>query len=134
METGNLQIRQISSEAFEWYRQYLECIDAKNIKSFGHFLSDDCVMVQNNQPQVRGKQQILEQLADYWQTFRSLTHELLNIYGQDNSFALEAWNHYVRLGGKKVSIRAVALTDRNYEGLVTSFYFYTDVSPVFEQS
>jgi hypothetical protein len=45
---------------------------------------------------------------------------------------LEALNHYVRNDGKRVTIRAVAITDRNKQGLVISFRFYTDTTPIFE--
>ncbi len=44
---------------------------------------------------------------------------------------LEALNHYKRNDGQEVKIRAVAFTDRNTEGLVTSVRFYTDTTPLF---
>ena len=131
METKNLKVNQISVESFDWYKKYLATIDKKDVGAYGAFLAEGCVMVQNNQPPVVGKQAILAGLGQYWKSFASLTHDLLNIYGQDDAFMLEAYNHYVRLDGNKVSVRAVALTERNLDGLVTSFRFYTDVSPVF---
>ena len=67
----------------------------------------------------------------YWQTFASMTHDLLNIYGTDSSFVLEALNHYQRNNGGAVTVRAVAITERNEAGLVKSFRFYTDTTPVF---
>ncbi|MBC8164955.1 MAG: nuclear transport factor 2 family protein [Bryobacteraceae bacterium] len=131
METANLSINQISPEAFTWYLSYLAALDAKDIEKYGRFLAEDCVMIQNNNPPVTGKDAILAGLGKYWQTFGKLEHELLNIYGTDHAFALEACNHYTRLDGEKVTVRAVALTDRNANGLVRRFRVYTDVSPVF---
>lgn len=134
MDTRNLQINQLSEPAFQWYLGYLAAIDDKDVDKYGAYLADDCVMIQNNQEPVRGKTAILAGLKTYWATFGSLAHDLLNIYGSDHAFALEALNHYVRLDGGKVTVRAVALTDRNAAGLVEQFRFYTDVSPVFAPS
>jgi len=131
MKTENLQVNQLSEPAYQWYLGYLAAIDDKNVDKYGSYLADDCVMGQNNQEPIAGKAAILAGLTSYWASFRSLTHELLNIYGTDSAFALEALNDYERLDGGKVTVRAVALTDRNDAGLVKHFRFYTDVSPVF---
>ncbi len=89
-------------------------------------------MQSNNNPTVEGKEAIVQFLSNYWKTFTSLEHDLLNIYGSDSAFVLEALNHYKRNDGKTVTLRAVAFTDRNANGLVTSVRFYTDVAPLFE--
>ena len=70
-------------------------------------------------------------LAEYWKSYAGLEHELLNIYGSGRAMMLEALNHYIRHDGKRVSLRAVALTDRNDAGLVTSVRVYTDTAPLF---
>ena len=70
-------------------------------------------------------------MEKYWQTFESLEHDLLNIYGTDRNYALEAINHYVCKDGKRVSIPAVAFTDLNQDGLVEAIRIYTDTAPVF---
>jgi hypothetical protein len=90
-------------------------------------------MQSNNNPIVEGKTAIAQFLSDYWQTFASLEHDLVNIYGSDSAFVLEALNHYKRNDGKPVTVRAVAFTDRNPAGLVTSVRFYTDVTPLFSE-
>lgn len=131
MKTDNLRINQLSPEAYQWYLSYLKVLDAKDIEGYGAFLSDDCVMQFNNSPTTQGKTVILKYLSQYWSTFGSLTHDLLNIYGSDSNFVLEALNHYQRQDGKTVILRAVAFTDRNAAGLVTSVRFYTDTTELF---
>ena len=131
MKTENLRINQLSSKAYAWYLSYLTVLDAKDVEGYGAFLSDDCEMQSNNNSPVQGKAIILNYLSEYWNTFGSLTHDLLNIYGSDSNFVLEALNHYTRIDGKSVTITAVAFTDRNAAGLVTSVRFYTDTKPVF---
>ena len=46
--------------------------------------------------------------------------------GDDRRFALEALNHYRRLDGGTVTLRAVAFTDRDEAGFVASVRLYTD--------
>jgi ketosteroid isomerase-like protein len=131
MKTDQLRINQLSPVAYEWYLSYLDVLDQKNVEGYGAFLSEDCVMQSNNNPPVQGKAVILQYLAEYWSSFGSLTHDLLNIYGSDSAFMLEALNHYQRQDGKAVTLRAVAFTDRNPSGLVTSVRFYTDTTELF---
>jgi hypothetical protein len=131
MRTSQLRINQLSPEAYTWYLRYLESIDARDIQAYGPFLAENCVMRINNLPPVSGRLSILEGLTQYWQSFASVEHDLLNIYGTDSCFMLEALNHYVRRDGKPVTIYAVALTDRDRSGLVTSVRLYTDMSSLF---
>ena len=131
MKTDNLRINQLSPEAYQWYLSYLKVLDGKDIEGYGAFLSDDCMMQFNNNPPAQGKVAILKYLSQYWSTFGSLMHDLLNIYGSDSAFVLESLNHYQRQDGKAVTLRAVAFTDRNEAGLITSFRFYTDTTELF---
>lgn len=127
MRTNKLRINQLSAKTYAWYLTYLEAIDSRNVEAYGSSLAEDCVMQSNNSHPVLGKAAIVQFLANYWQTFASLEHDLLNIYGSDSCFVLEALNHYQRHDGKAVTLRAVAFTDRN-EALVTSVRFYTDTT------
>ena len=131
MKTENLRNNQLSPEIYEWYLKYLEALDSCDIESYGKFLAPDCCVQSNNTPAMEGKEVVMQGLASYWTTFANLEHDLLNIYGSDSSFVLEALNHYKRNDGKAVTIRAVAFTDRNQEGLVTSIRLYTDTTPLF---
>lgn len=131
MKTNNLGINQLSPEAFQWYLTYLRAVDEREIDAYASFLAEDCVMQTNSNPPMQGKKAIIAGLAQYWQSFAGLEHDLLNIYGTDTSFVLEAWNHYTRHDGTGVSLRAAAFTDRNSEGRVQSVRLYADVSPLF---
>ncbi len=132
MKTSNLRINQLSSEAYQWYLHYLEVLDSKDVGAYSACLAEDCLMQSNKSPAVEGREVIVQFLSGYWKTFASLEHDLLNLYGNDSAFVLEALNHYKRNDGKPVSLRAVAFTDRNTNGLITSVRFYTDVTPLFE--
>ena len=70
-------------------------------------------MQSNNNPPVEGKAAIVQFMTNYWTTFASLEHDLLNIYGNDSCFVLEALNHYQRNDGQAVTLRTVAFTAHN---------------------
>jgi len=131
VRTDNLKINQLSPEAYGWYLKYLEALDSLDIEAYGRFLAQNCSVQSNNNLPMEGKQLVIQGLAAYWKTFASLEHDLLNIYGSDSSFVLEALNHYKRNDGQPLTTRAVAFTDRNEEGLVTSVRFYTDITLLF---
>lgn len=132
MITSNLRINQLSEAAYESYLSYLTILDAKDIVAYAAFLDDDVSIQFGNAPAVTGKQAVVGMLGGYWQSFKSIEHDLTNIYGTDKAYVLEALNHYERHDGKKVTIRAVAFTDKNTDGLVTSVRVFADTSPLFE--
>ena len=131
MRTDRLRTNQLSPEACRWYLDYLSAMDRKDPDAYGAFLADGCVLQMNNQPPVVGKAAVQEGLAAYWRSFGAIEHDLDNIYGDDRRFALEALNHYTRLDGGAVTLRALAFTDRDEAGLVTSVRLYTDTGPLF---
>lgn len=133
MKSTTLRINQLSEAGYKWYLTYLDALDAKDVGRYGSFLSDACVLIMNNAAPVVGKDAVVAGLSYYWQLFGALEHELLNIYGTDKSFMLEALNHYQRLDGTSVTLRAVALTDRDESGKVISVRLYTDTGPLFTQ-
>lgn len=131
MKTEKLRINQLAESDYRWYLDYLAAMDARDVERYAGFLDDKCSISFNNEPPTEGKRQIAQRLTEYWQSFASVEHDLLNIYGAREAFMLEALNDYVRLDGKPVVVRAVALTDCNTAGLVTSVRLYTDVAEVF---
>ena len=131
MITKNLRTNQLSDAAFDSYLAYLAALDARDVEAYAKFLADDVSMQFGNAEPVVGKNTVKEMLGGYWQSFAEIEHDLTNIYGTDSSYVLEADNHYVRHDGKKVTVRAVAFTDKNEHGKVTSVRIYGDTSPVF---
>lgn len=132
MITSNLRTNQLSQPAFDAYLSYLKALDAKDIDAYATYLAEDVSIQFGNAPAVEGKAAVVEMLSGYWQSFKSIEHDLVNIYGTDDTYVLEALNHYERHDGQMVTIRAVAFTDKNEEGLVTSVRILGDTSQLFE--
>jgi len=131
MKTSNLRLNQLSPKAYEKYLAYLQALDAKDIGSFGSYLAEGVRVQFNNDPPMQGKPLVLQNLGYYWQTFGALEHDLVNILGTDQRHVLEAFNYYLRLDRHPATVKAVAFTDWNEEGLIQSIRIYQDTSPVF---
>ena len=131
MRTDRLARNDLSADGFDWYLRYLAALDAKDLDAYLAFFADDAELWMNNHGPVAGKAAIAGMLGPYWQSFGALEHDLLAILGDDREFALEAVNHYTRLDGSAVSLRAVAITRRDDRGLVRAARVYTDASPLF---
>jgi hypothetical protein len=83
---------------------------------------------------MHGKSVAREGLGQFWAAISgmgfTLLHEPLNIYGNDDTFVLEALNHYDKPGQERITVRAAAFTDRDAGGKVASVRLYQDVSPL----
>lgn len=131
MIVHRLRINQLSSRANADYLAYLETIDARDVEGYVARLSEGASMQFNNAAPIVGKAAIRAMLEGYWKSFAAVEHDLRNIYGTDRAFVLEAENHYLRHDGRRVSVRAVAFTDKDEDGLVASVRIYADAAPVF---
>lgn len=131
MKTDQLKMNQLSPEAYTWYLAYLNAMDQLDIASYASFLADDCEMQFGNNATIKGKKDVVEGLKAFWATIDGDDHNLQNIFGDDRNFVLEALNTFKRKDGKTVTIPAVAITERNLEGLVTSVRLFMDVTPIF---
>ena len=131
MIVTNLRHNSLSADATGWYLEYLTVMDERDMVIFAGFLDDDVSIQFNNEPPVSGKPAVVAMLGAYWKTFADIEHDLINIYGTDEHFALEALDHYVRCDQGKVTTRAVAFTDRYADGKVGSIRLYADTAPVF---
>ena len=132
---ASLRINQLGDDAWAAYSDYLEVLDRYDVDGFATFLAEDVRVQFNYDEPMTGKETAVQGLGGFWASIRamgySLTHEPLNIYGTDDRYVLEALNHYDRAGSPRVTVRAVAFTDRDEAGLVTSIRVYQDLAPLY---
>lgn len=128
---STVRINQLSPDATQWLAEVLEALDAKDLPKYLTYLSPSITITFNNGNQTfKGIDAVRKGLGSFWQTFGSLRHEELNIYGTDVNFVHEALNHCTTLDGRKVTIRAVAFIDRDKEGRIEELRIYSDQSPL----
>jgi ketosteroid isomerase-like protein len=135
MKLDKLRTNEPSDNAWSWYQEYLDALDAYDLNRYAKFLADDVSVQFNNDEPLAGKDAAKAGLGQFWASITdmgySLLHEPLNIYGSDSSFVLEALNHYARPAGNRITIRAAAFTDRGADGRATSVRLYQDVSALY---
>lgn len=135
MNLSELRTNQLSDEGWSWYRDYLDALDAYDIDRYGTFLADDVSIRFNNDEPLVGLEAAKAGLGQFWESVTgmgyALLHEPLNIYGEDSRFVLEALNHYDTADGRRITVRAVAFTDRGADGKATSVRLYQDVSQLY---
>jgi hypothetical protein len=74
-----------SSEATAWLTAVLRCLDDKDVDAYTAFMADDVeVSFNNGDLSMRGRDAVREGLAGFWQSFGTLEHDELNIYGSDH--------------------------------------------------
>jgi ketosteroid isomerase-like protein len=130
----NVRINQLGPEATRWLHEVLTALDAKDVDAYTGFMADDVeVSFNNGEMTMRGRDAVRDGLARFWQSFGTLTHDELNIYGTDRNLVHEALNYYTTLDGREVTIRAVAWVDRDDDGNIVSLRIYNDQSPLWDQ-
>lgn len=127
----SVRINQLGAEATEWLAELLRTLDAKDVDAYvAHMAADVEVTFNNGEMTMRGRDTVRAGLREFWQSFGTLEHEELNVYGTDRNLVHEALNHYTTLDGRSVTVRAVAWIDRDDAGRVTSLRVYNDQSPL----
>jgi ketosteroid isomerase-like protein len=137
MELGNLRINQLSDKGWTFYQAHLDALDRYDTDQFAMFLADDVSVQFNNEEALTGRQAAVQGLGGFWASIQSMGYSLpqepLNIYGTDHAYVLEALNHYDSADRGRVTVRAVAFTDRDADGKVSSIRVYQDLSALYAQ-
>jgi hypothetical protein len=132
VSVASIRANQLSSAALDWYASYLAAVDSADIEAIRPFLHPECVLQFNSDLPIYGAPTILLIIERYWSGFRSMQHELINLYGDDSNFAAEMLCHYTRHDGGEVTIPAVSFVDRARSGLMLCARLYGNTNPVFD--
>lgn len=68
MKTRNLR----TNQGCEWYKDYLQALDAKDVDRYKMFLANECTLVMNNADPLLGNKAVLCGLSHYWRSFGEL--------------------------------------------------------------
>ncbi len=136
MNLDKLRTNRLTTDGWAWYQDYLTALDAYDLDRYAAFLAPEVPVQFNNDEPLTGLHTAKAGLDQFWSSITAmgykLHHEPLSIYGTDLRFVLEALNHYDTPGGRRITIRATAFTDRDPTGKVTSVRLYQDVSPLYQ--
>jgi ketosteroid isomerase-like protein len=130
MKIDSLKSNTLSPAAFEWYLGYLAAMDSGDVAHITAKLDEDCAVQINNHLPLHGRAAITAAFDRYWDAIDKIEHELLNIYGRDDQFAVEMLCHYTRKDGSVVTLPAAVFIDRGADGRITYARSYIDATPV----
>jgi hypothetical protein len=130
MIVTSLRANQLPAPEFEWYGRYLSAFEACNVDAYLSYLAKDCVVQTNSRVPYYGRDGLSEALERYFDAY-SVTHELLNIFGQGGQFGAEMLTHYTpRGGGESIIIPTASFYDLGADGLLQSIRHYVDDRPL----
>lgn len=133
MRLERLQRNDLSDTAFDWLKRYIAAVDQRSTDAYSGLISDDCALQLNYVGPLLGRDAVLTMLGSYWESLASVEHEPLAILGDDHHFALETLHHYRARSGRKITIPATEIIEREADGLARRVRIYCDPSPVFSE-
>lgn len=127
------RVSQISQATADWYARVVSAVDSRDLDAFLAHITDDCTIQVNDALPVYGKAAYQDAMVRYYGAFDKTEHEILNLYGDDEHVVAELLCHYTPQGASKpVTMPAVAIYDRNGDGLLTSIRLYVGGGVMFE--
>ena len=132
MITASLRVNQLSQSATDWYAGYLSALDSADVDAWtSKYLHPECIININNDLPLDGVGEVKARLTLQWSHFSAIRHEPVNIYGNDNQFAVEMICHYERRDGKRADVPLATFVDRDASGRATMINIYIDPKPQF---
>lgn len=129
----NLRINQISPASVDWLSRYLSEVETRNLESATAFFGDDAIVQINDGMPLQSAIALRGLFQRYFANFSHVEHEVLNAYGADQHFVAEMLCHYTpAASGKRISMPATAIYERNPEGLIASMRIYIGFLGMFE--
>jgi SnoaL-like domain len=113
-----------------WFSDMYASVDAMCLDDFVASLAPDVEVVVGNNPVMKGRQAAREGIGYFFSTIDGIKHHLVNVAESNGLTFLEANVEYLRKDGRKVTIPAVTVLERNGD-LVKSLRIYFDVAPVY---
>lgn len=111
-------------------RQMLAASDEMNVERSLKFCTDDVRYKFGNLPVVVGKQGIKESSTSFLQNFKSLKHDVQNIWEIGEVVVVEMEINYIRHDDKRFNLPCCNIFTMKGD-LVREMKIYMDISPVF---
>ena len=116
----------ISPEERAWHVAFADAIASRDAAQYVSFMHETCSVQVNNAMPVYSKLAVGAAYTEYLKAFRSLTYELLNVFGDERQSVAEALFTYVCNDGSVEIVQHGYVVDRNESGLLTSVRVYGD--------
>jgi ketosteroid isomerase-like protein len=114
----------------DWIRDYYDDVDNMRLGEWVARHSDDVVVRFGNNPPARGKDEVAQNIGQFWSLIGGLKHNFVNTWEVDGTTILELNVDYTRADGAHVSVPCTSFLHRDGE-LVDELRVYIDLAPVF---
>lgn len=113
-----------------WVIEIFSSIDNKDTESFSTFLAEDCSFRFGNMPVVQGVDGISEFVGGFFESIRSLRHELSDIWSVADGIICHGIVSYTRHDG---SILTVPFSNifKTSDGKVQDYMIFADTSQLY---
>lgn len=112
--------------------QLFVTIDTKDTNAFAGFLADDCIFRFANQAPVTGKQQVADYVAGFFDSIKSLSHELIDVWELDSEIICHGWVSYTRHSGSIVKV-PFANVFKLDNGKICEYLIFADTSELYTE-
>ena len=117
----------------DWFRAYFDDVDNMRLDAWVARHSDDVVVQFGNNPPAQGKEQVAQNIGQFWSMIGGLKHEFVNTWEVGGTTILESHVDYTRTDGSHVTVPVTSILHRKGE-LVDALRVYADLAPVFAPS
>jgi len=117
----------------EYVRRVFASFDARDVRTFAAFMTDDVLLRLGNTPTTRGKAAFVEAVEAFAGSVAGARHEILNVFADGDLVAVEFDVHYTRHDGQVVTIPCCNVF-RLRDGLIAEYRSYVDATPVYAET
>jgi hypothetical protein len=113
-----------------WVKKLGETIDKKDSDGFANYLTENGIFRFGNQPEVRGRKAVRDQVAQFFNMIQSSEHKTISFWEIDNTVTWQGRVTYTRLDSKQVPIDFCDIFYMK-DGLIDRYLIYIDITPLF---
>jgi hypothetical protein len=117
----------------DWFHAYFDDVDNMRLDEFVARHSDDVEVRFGNNPPAHGKEEVAQNIGQFWSMIGGLKHNFVNTWEVGDTTILESKVEYTRTDGARVTVPSTTFLHRDGE-LVDSLRIYIDLEPVFAQT
>lgn len=118
-------------EEHPWLAELFRAIGRKDIDAYLAFMTPDAVFRFGSAPGIKGHDAIRAAVADFYDTFDSLSHELDRAWSGPDTLVVEGRTTYRRHDGSRVTVPFADVFE--LEGDRIALYaIYADIAPLYD--
>jgi hypothetical protein len=109
-----------------------QVIDKKDIKAFSSFLDDNIIFRFGNMPVVNGKRSVTESVQGFYDSIRSLSHQVDNIWNDNNTVVCNGTVTYTRHDSGRLTVPFANIYKIGGDNLIKEYLIYADISGLYK--